>query len=359
MPDKPGRVNEGKVHRNLFFIIVAVVTLVFFYMVGPFVLTILWAVVLAVIFYKFYRWILRRLGVKRQGLAAGITCVLITLFVIIPVVLIGVALVDQVNQLLVAIEDGTVDPNIVTDYVEQELPKVTETLSRYGVDISNIRAQVSEYSVTAGQFVAGQALAVTGNVINVFIQFTLMLYLLYFFLKDGRKVVRKMIDTLPLGNIRERQLITRFAQVSRATLKGTVIVAMTQGAIGGILFWAVGIRAPVLWGVAMTLLALLPVGGSAIVWVPAAIILLIMGDITEAIIIAVVGSLIIGLVDNLLRPLLVGRDTDMPDYLVLVSTLGGIAYFGLSGFVVGPTIAALFITVWEMMGKEFGGRSSW
>ena len=359
MPDKPGRVNEGKIHRNLFFIIVAVVTLVFFYMVGPFLLTTLWAVVLAVIFYKFYRWILRRLGVTRQGLAAGITCVLITLFVIVPVALIGVALVDQVNQLLVAIEDGSVDPNVVTDYVEQELPKVTETLGNYGVDLGNIRAQVSEYSVTAGQFVASRALSFTGNIINVFVQFTLMLYLLYFFLKDGRKVVRKMIDTLPLGNIRERQLITRFAQVSRATLKGTVIVAMTQGAIGGILFWAVGIQAPVLWGVAMTLLALLPVGGSAIIWVPAAIILFVMGDVTEAIIIVVVGSLIIGLVDNLLRPLLVGRDTDMPDYLVLISTLGGIAYFGLSGFVIGPTIAALFITVWEMMGKEFGGRSSW
>lgn len=359
MPDKPGRVNDGKVHRNLFFIIVAVVTLVFFYMVGPFVLTTLWAVVLAVIFYNLYRRILQKLGVKRQGMAAGITCLLITLFVIVPFVIVGISLVGQVNQLLVAIEDGSVDPNVVTDYVERELPKVADFLSGYGVDISNIREQVSEYSVTAGQFVATKALSFTGNIINVFVQFTLMLYLLYFFLKDGRKVVRKMVDTLPLGNIRERQLITRFAQVSRATLKGTVIVAMTQGAIGGILFWAVGIEAPVLWGVAMTLLALLPIGGSAIIWVPAAITLFVMGDVVEGIIVVAVGTLIIGLVDNILRPLLVGRDTGMPDYLVLISTLGGIAYFGLSGFVVGPTIAALFITVWEMMGKEFGGKSSW
>ncbi|MEM9261899.1 MAG: AI-2E family transporter, partial [Bacteroidota bacterium] len=148
------------------------------------------------------------------------------------------------------------------------------------------------------------------------------------------------------------------AQVSKATLKGTVVVAIVQGSIGGVLFAVLGLPAALLWGVAMTLLALLPVGGSAIVWFPTAIILFAQGYPTKAIIIIIVGSLIIGLVDNLLRPLLVGRDTEMPDYLVLISTLGGITYFGLSGFVIGPTIAALFITVWEMMGRDYGGKSS-
>jgi len=151
-------------------------------------------------------------------------------------------------------------------------------------------------------------------------------------------------------------LFERFAQVSKATLKGTVVVALVQGSIGGVLFALVGIPAALLWGVAMTLLALLPVGGSAIIWIPAAIILFVQGNVVEAFIVVAVGSLIIGLVDNLLRPLLVGRDTGMPDYLVLISTLGGITWFGLSGFVIGPTIAALFITVWEMMGKDYGGR---
>jgi len=150
----------------------------------------------------------------------------------------------------------------------------------------------------------------------------------------------------------------RFAQVSKATLKGTLVVALVQGSIGGIVFACLGIPAALLWGVAMTLLALLPVGGSAIVWFPTVIILLAQGHTYKALILLVIGVLIIGLVDNLLRPLLVGRDTEMPDYLVLLSTLGGITYFGLSGFVIGPTIAALFITVWEMMGKDYGGKSS-
>ena len=358
MPVSNSRNVEGTVHRNLFFILVAAVTLVFFGMIGPFLLTVLWAIVLAIIFYGLYRWILRRIGYKRQSLASFATCLLVVLFVLIPFVLLTFSLIGQATDLYKGVQAGDVDPNTVINYVEESLPTVAGTLEQYGVRIEDIRERVNGYIVQAGQMIAGKALSFGGNILNVIIQFTLMLYLLFFFLKDGKKIVRKLVQTIPLGNIRERALVQRFAQVSRATLKGTVIVAMTQGAIGGILFWIVGIQAPVLWGVAMTFLALLPVGGSAIIWVPAAIILGIEGDYVGAIVIVVVGSLIIGLVDNILRPVLVGRDTEMPDYLVLISTLGGIAYFGLSGFVVGPTIAALLITVWEMMGKEFGGRSA-
>ncbi|NJC25022.1 AI-2E family transporter [Neolewinella antarctica] len=359
MPIIQSRANEGRIHRNLFFIIVAVVTALFFNMIGPFVLTVLWAVVLAIIFYKLYRWLLKMFGVKRKSMAAALTCVLVLLFVIVPFILICLALFNQVTGLYASIQNGDVDPNVILDYVDRELPKVGSTLETYGINVGDLREKLNGYVAQAGEAVAAQALAVTSNIINIFIQFTLMLYLLFFFLKDGRTIVRKSIDTVPLGNVRERTLVQRFTQVSRATLKGTVIVAITQGAIGGILFWIVGIPAPVLWGVVMTFLALLPIGGSAIVWVPASIILFIQGETANAIVVVAVGALIIGLVDNLLRPLLVGRDTGMPDYLVLISTLGGISIFGLSGFVIGPTVAALFVTVWEMMGREFGGKSSW
>ncbi len=350
--------SEGRVHRNLFFLLVALVTAVFFGMIGPFLLTILWAVVLSIIFYGLYRRIAKWLGPNRGGYAAGITCVLVFLFGVVPLILLSLSLISQASELYAAVESGELDVNVVIDYVETELPRLAGFLEGYGVNVDNVRENVTTAAGQVGQVALSGGLAITGNIINTFVQFTLMLYLLYFFLKDGRMIVQRLISTVPLGNVRERLLIRRFVQVSRATLKGTVIVAVTQGAIGGILFWIVGIQAPLLWGVAMTLLALLPVGGSAIVWVPAAIILFIQGEILNAVVIVVVGSLIIGLVDNLLRPILVGRDTQMPDYLVLISTLGGIAYFGLSGFVIGPTVAALFITVWEMMGTEFGGRSS-
>jgi predicted PurR-regulated permease PerM len=238
------------------------------------------------------------------------------------------------------------------------MPGIYDMLGDAGISPNSVREKITEFVGTVSKFVATRVLSFGSNLINIFVQFTLMLYLLFFFLKDGKQVIQKIIDTIPMGNVRERRLFERFAQVSKATLKGTLVVALVQGSIGGLVFMFLGIPAPLLWGVAMTLLALLPVGGSAIVWFPAVVVLFAQGEVGKAMILLVVGSLIIGLVDNLLRPLLVGRDTEMPDYLVLISTLGGITYFGLSGFVIGPTIAALFITVWEMMGQDYGGKTS-
>lgn len=344
--------------RNLFFLLVAATTMAFMGMIGTFLPTVLWAVLLTMTFYGFYRWIALRFRGRRPALAASITVLLIFLFVIIPVVLLILALINQGQGVYQAVQSGEIDPNIILNYAEERLPLVNDYLEQFGISTDSLRERISNLAVTLSERIGNSALSFGGNVINIFVQFTLMLYLLFFFLKDGRDIVRAITNTLPMGNTRERRLFQRFAQVSKATLRGTLVVALVQGSIGGILFALLGIPAALLWGVAMTLLALLPVGGSAIIWLPTAIILFIQGDVTEAIILLVVGTLIIGLVDNLLRPLLVGRDTEMPDYLVLISTLGGITWFGLSGFVIGPTLAALFITVWEMMGEDYGGKAS-
>jgi predicted PurR-regulated permease PerM len=181
-----------------------------------------------------------------------------------------------------------------------------------------------------------------------------MLYLLYFFMRDGTKLLDGIVRAMPFGDERERHLLERFAEVSRATIKGTLVVGIVQGLIGGILFVILGIGAPVLWGVVMALLSIIPAVGPALVWIPAAVILIANGQIVSGIVLIVTGSLIIGLVDNLLRPLLVGRDTRMPDYLILLSTLGGLTAFGLAGVVIGPIIAAFFLSVWEMAEEEYG-----
>jgi len=180
-----------------------------------------------------------------------------------------------------------------------------------------------------------------------------MLYLLFFFLRDGRRIIDNAVRALPLGDERERHLLRRFADVSRATIKGTLVVGIVQGSIGGIAFALLGISAPVLWGVVMILLSIVPAVGPAFVWLPAAVVLIGTGRIAAGITLIVVGALIIGLVDNLLRPLLVGRETRMPDYLILLATLGGLAAFGLAGVVVGPIIAAFFLAVWQMVQTEF------
>ncbi len=348
----------GLVRTNLFFILVAVTTLAFLGMIGQFLITVLWAVVLTMIFYGLFKWVRRRVGENRRGLAAAITSLLIFFFVIIPFILLAIALFNQGLGLYQSIEAGEIDPNLVVDYVERQIPGIYDMLGEAGISPNGVREKITELVGTLSQFIATKVLSLGSNLVNVFVQFTLMLYLLFFFLKDGKQVTQSIIDTIPMGNVRERQLFARFAQVSKATLKGTLVVALVQGSIGGLIFAILGIPAALLWGVAMTLLALLPVGGSAIVWFPTVIILFAQGHPIKAVILLVVGVLIIGLVDNLLRPLLVGRDTEMPDYLVLISTLGGITYFGLSGFVIGPTIAALFITVWEMMGRDYGGDSA-
>ena len=342
------------VKRNVFFILVALTTFAFFWLIGPFILTVFWGAVMAVIFFPLYR----RLRVTfhgRDSLAASLTTLLVVLFVIVPFALLTVALVNQAISLYADIQSGDINAVVVLDYVDANLPRVAGALSDFGVSTTDLRESLNSAISEASQFMAGWAIGFGGSILNIIIQFTLVIYLLYFFLVDGWKIQRTLVHTIPMGDIRERALFNRFALVARATLKGTLIVAFVQGAIGGILFAILGIPAALLWGVAMMLLALLPVGGSAIVWVPAAIIMFIQGNITAGIIIVVVGSLIIGLVDNLLRPLLVGRDTQMPDYVVLISTLGGIAMFGLTGFVIGPTLAALFITVWDMMGQDYGG----
>jgi predicted PurR-regulated permease PerM len=183
-----------------------------------------------------------------------------------------------------------------------------------------------------------------------------MLYVLYFFLRDGEQLLETLVHALPLGDDRERELFAKFAEVSRATVKGTLIIGLVQGALGGIIFALLGIEGAVFWGTVMAIMSLLPVVGASLVWAPAALIMLANGANTKAGILVVFGVLVIGLVDNLLRPILVGRDTRMPDYLVLLSTLGGLTVFGVSGFVIGPVIAALFLTVWVMFAKEFNGR---
>ncbi len=352
--DNDRTVASSRVKRNLFFIIVALTTFAFFGLIAPFLLTCFWGAVLTVIFFNVYRRI-RIWFHGKDGLAAGITTLLVVLFVLVPLALLTLALVQQAIGVYGQIQSGEFNSAVVFDYIDQRLPRVADSLSEFGVSTADLRTKLNTAVGQAGQYLANWAIGFGGSILNVIIQFTLVIYLLYFFLLDGKQIVQTLVRTIPMGDVRERTLFKRFALVARATLKGTLIVAFIQGAIGGILFAVLGIPAALLWGVAMMLLALLPVGGSAIVWVPAAIIMFIQGNIGAGITIVVVGSLIIGLVDNLLRPLLVGRDTQMPDYVVLISTLGGIAMFGLSGFVVGPTVAALFITVWQMMGQDYGG----
>ncbi len=345
------------VRHGLFLTLVIMVTIAFIGLIGAFLLACFWAGVLALIFRNTYRRIRIRLR-GRSNLAASITLLLIILVVVIPLTLVTLALVDQSTQLYNQLRSQDINFRDLLNFVENQIPAVETFLARFGIEIGQLQERLSNFAVSATQAIGNQALSVTQNTVNFFIQFSLMLYLLFFFLRDGQEIINAVVNVVPLGNITERRILKRFASVTRATMKGTLTIAIIQGSIGGALFGVLGIPAAVLWGVLMTLLSLLPVGGSAIVWVPTAIIMLIQGAYGKAIAIIIVGSLFIGLVDNLLRPILVGRDAKMPDYLVLLTTLGGISWFGLTGFILGPVIAALFLTFWEIAGAKYGGRDT-
>ena len=348
---QPGLLDPVGTRRLFFLLLVGGVTYWFFDLVAPFLMPVFWAIVLAIVFAPMERYF-ERLWPDRPSLTATLTTIAITLVVIVPLTLVILAVVDQARGLVGRVQSGEVDPTVAIDFFERQMPRAQAFADSYGVDFEAARERVIVVINEAGQYLGTAALDFGQNFLGIAVEFFLMLYFLWWCIRDGEAIIERIVRALPLGDHDERLLLGRFATVSRATLKGTLIVAITQGTLGGLLFWALGIDGALFWGVIMTLLSLLPVGGSAIVWVPAAIIMAAQGIWWKAIVIVAFGALAIGLVDNFLRPLLVGRDTKMPDYLVLIATLGGIAAFGLAGFVIGPVVAALFLTVWEMMTRE-------
>ncbi len=338
-----------------FFLLVALTTLAFLALIGSFLMPVFWAAVLATVFFPLQRRYVAGLG-GRRSLAALATILTIIGLVVVPLFLVGLAMSREAVQLHEQIASGAIDLQAPLRFLRRITPLASDYLGRLGVDIEGMGQRLSTSAVAVTQFVASRALGIGQDLLRVTALFFLMLYILFFFLRDGSRLVATLIRVLPLGDVRERQLLAKFAEVSVATIKGTLVVGIVQGAIGGGLFWALGIPAPVFWGTLMAVFSLLPAVGPGLVWGPAAVILLGLGEIVKGIVLIAAGVIVIGLVDNVLRPILVGRDTQMPDYLVLLSTLGGLAVFGVSGFVIGPVIAAFFLVVWEMFAQEHAER---
>jgi predicted PurR-regulated permease PerM len=343
---------ENNVERAFFFALLFAITLTFLWLIRGFLQPIFWAVALGIIVYPAYAWILPRVR-RRESLAAMLGVLLVVVVVILPVIGIAAAVTGEAAGLYQRLDTGDLGIEDLYSRATQSMPRLVALLERLGIDPARLESQLSALAVGISRVIASRALAIGQDTLRVTVFFFLMLYLLFFFLRDGQRLLDGLVRALPLGDKRERHLLSRFAEVSRATIKGTLVVGVVQGTIGGIAFALVGIGAPVLWGVVMALLSILPAVGPALVWLPAAIVLILNQQVIAAIALIAIGVLIIGFVDNLLRPILVGRDTRMPDYLILLSTLGGLAGFGLAGIIIGPIIAAFFLSVWHMAQDEF------
>lgn len=335
--------------NKTFALLLTLVTLAFGAILWQFHGAIFWGSALAILFTPLHRKLLRRMP-DRRNLAALSTLVLCLLGVILPVALIGVSLLQEASAVYERVSSGQLNFGLYLQQVIDALPSWLVTLlDRFHLTtVSEVQARLVSAAGQISQFVATRVLSIGQNTLQFFVGFGVMLYLLFFLLRDGAELLARISHAIPLDHSHKRQLADKFTTVIRATIKGNLVVAACQGALGGFIFWVLGIQGPVLWGVLMAFLSLLPAIGASLIWAPVAIYFLATGAIWQGLALAAFGMGVIGLIDNLLRPILVGKDTRMPDYVVLISTLGGMALFGLTGFVIGPTIAALFIACWDL-----------
>lgn len=338
-----------KLEDGFFLGLVILVTIAFAAVLEPFFAAVLWGVIVAILFWPIQQRIAARMPGHRNS-AALITLLLIIAIVIIPAIFLVFALIQEAAHFYAQIQSGQIDFARMFSQMQAALPGWAHSvLRRFGLsNFDAARITVTRGLTSSFRTWAGQALLIGQSAFSFVIALGVMLYLAFFLLRDGDRLSQRFADAAPLRQHQREALLSRFVIVIRATVKGSLVVAIVQGVLGGLIFWVVGIQGALLWGVLMGAFSLLPAIGAAIVWGPVALYLFATGAIWQGVVVVASGAIIIGSVDNVLRPILVGRDTRIPDYVVLISTLGGIELFGFNGIVIGPVIAALFIATWNI-----------
>jgi predicted PurR-regulated permease PerM len=346
-------IDRRRLETGGFLVFLVAITLALGAVMSSFASALLWSTLAAILFQSLYQWLLDRWP-GRRNLAASLTLLIILFAVVVPTMIIGSLMVDQAGTVYAKLQSGQINFAAYFQQIHDALPnRLQGLLDKAGLDsFERLQSRVSTILGNSVRTIAGQALSIGRNAAEFVLAFGVGLYVTYFLLRDGDKVGAAICRALPLERSVTETLVDKFVAVVRATIKGSVIVGLVQGALGALTFWIVGLPAALLWGLLMALTSLLPALGPAIVWVPVAIYLLATGAIWQGVVVVVSGVVVIGLADNILRPILVGRDTGIPDYIVLVTTLGGIEVVGLSGIVVGPLVAALFLTAWQILTEQ-------
>ena len=342
---------DARFRRGFLLALVVGITAAFLFVIWDFLMTIFVAAIFSGLAHPLYARLRHGFG-GRDALASAVTLLTIVLLIGAPLVFIvsivtgeAVRMTDEVTPF---IRQLIHEPASINSYLDR-IPRI-QWLEPYR---EMLVTKAGEAAGGLGKIVVSSLTSTTRGTLALIVDFFMMLYAMFFFLINGRRYLDAMLRHLPLRESEQNQMLQRFVSVARATLKGTLLIGMVQGTLGGVIFAILGISGAVLWGLLMIVLSVLPVIGGALVWVPAAIVLAIKGAWIKALILVAFCSLFIGSIDNVLRPRLVGQDTQMPDLLILFSTLGGIAVFGAIGFIVGPIVAALFVTIWEIFGKAY------
>jgi len=334
--------------RASLLILLALITAFFLAMIRSFLIVILLAAIFAGLAHPFYDRLRRTLG-DRRGLASFITIFLLLLVVVVPLLTLLGVVAGQALTISEKVEPWIRVHLAQPDLLLERIPGI-ERLTPYR---DQILSKGAELVGGIGTILFNSISATTRGTVSFFFQFFLFLYTMFFFLMDGRSILRRVLHYLPLAERDERRMVDKFTSVTRATIKGTLVIGVLQGTLAGLAFRIIGIEGALFWGTIMTVLSVIPGIGTALVWIPAAVILFARGSVGSGIFLVLFCGLVVGSVDNVLRPRLVGRDTQMHELMILFGTLGGLLLFGVLGFIIGPILAALFVTIWDIYGHVF------
>lgn len=346
---------SGRNFRNAFvLLLVAATSLLALAIAWPFLKPLLLGAMLAGLCHPLYRWLARCFR-GRTSLASFTTLLILVVLAVGPLGAFAGLVVSQafeVSEKAIPWAREHFGPSSGFD-VHHWLVNRFPVLAPYIPNQETIVENVGLAAKSAGGFLVAAASRMTAGTAAFLLNAFVMLYAMFFFLRDGRAILEKVFYYIPLRHQDELQMVERFTSVTRATIKGTVIIGIVQGTLAGLALWAAGIDGAAFWGTIMVILSVIPGVGSALVWVPAVIYLFATDRVLAAILVAAWCATVVGMIDNVLRPMLVGKDARMPDLLILVGTLGGLFLFGPIGFIAGPLVFGLFLTVWEIYGAAF------
>lgn len=347
-------VDKG-IFRSVFvLLLVVVISLLFLAVIWPFTQALLLGALLSGLFHPLFRW-LTRLFRGRRSLASAVTLLILFFLVIGPLsAFVGVVVKQAINvseHAMPWVQErfGNASTFDVHDWLVDRYPFLADFVPSQAEIVTQLGVAAK---ATGGYLVAG-ASAITAGTAGFLLNFFVMIYAMYFFLKDGRTILSKIFYYMPLNDEDEVRMLERFVSITRATIKGTLLIGLIQGFLAGAAFYVAGVDGAAFWGTVMVVLSVVPGIGAALVWVPTVIYLYIAGQPVAATLLGLWCAAVVGTIDNVLRPTLVGKDAEMPDLLILVGTLGGLFLFGPVGFIIGPLACGLFLTVWDIYGAAF------
>ncbi len=351
---KTANVSSTSLRTAFVLFLVLVASALFIAVVWPFLKPLLLGALLAGLCQPLYHWVTRFLG-GRKSLAAALTLLILFLVVVGPLsAFVGIVVQQALgvsNEAIPWVQqhfDGASAFN-AHDWLVQRFP----SLARYVPEQSQIVESAARLAKSAGAYLVAGATQFTAGTAGFLLDLFVMLYAMFYFLRDGGAILEKIFYYAPLNHADEVRVVEQLRSITRATIKGTLVIGIIQGALAGIGFWAAGLGGAAFWGTIMAVLSVVPGIGAALVWIPAVIYLFATGQTLTATLLLVWCAVVVGTIDNGLRPRLVGRDAKMPDLLILIGTLGGLFLFGPIGFIIGPLVCGLFLTAWDIYGTTF------